>query len=758
MPDFFSFINSVLWGSVMIYLLFGAGCWFTFRTGFVQFRYIRQFGKSLKNSIHPQPGGLTSFQSLCTSLAARVGSGNLAGVALAITAGGPGAVFWMWVAAFIGMATSFAECSLAQLYKERDANGQFRGGPAWYMARGLGMRWMGVLFAVFLLIAYAIIFSGVQANAVARALSFSFDFPPLVTGIILAVFALLAITRGLHGVARLMQGFVPLMAIIWVLTCLVICVMNIGQLPHVIWSIFESAFGWQEAAGGAAGYTLSQAITNGFQRSMFSNEAGMGSTPNAAAAAASWPPHPAAQGIVQMIGIFIDTLVICTASAMLILLAGNGTTYMPLEGIQLIQKAMRVLMGSWGAEFVTLVVILFAFSSIVANYIYAENNLFFLRLNNPKAIWCLRICTFATVIGGTLLSFPLMWQLADIIMACMAITNLTAILLLSPVVHTIASDYLRQRKLGVRPVFDPLRYPEIGRQLSPDAWDDVSQESSQLSINSFSFFAKVGINFLQGLDMLILISPAKTLDYQSPLTTTRYTLPELLDNAQQLIHEARKLTPPQISSLMRISDKLAGINAARFHDWQPNFTPENARQAILAFKGDVYTGLQAETFSEDDFDFAQQHLRMLSGLYGVLRPLDLMQPYRLEMGIRLENARGKDLYQFWGDIITNKLNEALAAQGDNVVINLASDEYFKSVKPKKLNAEIIKPVFLDEKNGKFKIISFYAKKARGLMSRFIIENRLTKPEQLTGFNSEGYFFDEASSSNGELVFKRYEQR
>ncbi|EPN4713953.1 alanine/glycine:cation symporter family protein [Escherichia coli] len=440
MPDFFSFINSVLWGSVMIYLLFGAGCWFTFRTGFVQFRYIRQFGKSLKNSIHPQPGGLTSFQSLCTSLAARVGSGNLAGVALAITAGGPGAVFWMWVAAFIGMATSFAECSLAQLYKERDANGQFRGGPAWYMARGLGMRWMGVLFAVFLLIAYGIIFSGIQANAVARALSFSFDFPPLVTGIILAVFALLAITRGLHGVARLMQGFVPLMAIIWVLTSLVICVMNIGQLPHVIWSIFESAFGWQEAA------------------------------------AASWPPHPAAQGIVQMIGIFIDTLVICTASAMLILLAGNGTTYMPLEGIQLIQKAMRVLMGSWGAEFVTLVVILFAFSSIVANYIYAENNLFFLRLNNPKAIWCLRICTFATVIGGTLLSLPLMWQLADIIMACMAITNLTAILLLSPVVHTIASDYLRQRKLGVRPVFDPLRYPDIGRQLSPDAWDDVSQE------------------------------------------------------------------------------------------------------------------------------------------------------------------------------------------------------------------------------------------------------------------------------------------
>lgn len=257
--------------------------------------------------------------------------------------------------------------------------------------------------------------------------------------------------------------------------------------------------------------------------------------------------------------------------------------------------------------------------------------------------------------------------------------------------------------------------------------------------------------------MLILISPAKTLDYQSPLATTRFTQPELLDHSQQLINSARKLSAPQIKALMGISDKLADLNATRFHDWQPDFTPENARQAILAFKGDVYTGLQAETFSDADFDFAQQHLRMLSGLYGVLRPLDLMQPYRLEMGIRLENAKGKDLYQFWGDVITHKLNEAIAAQGDEIVINLASDEYFKSVKTQKLNARIIKPVFLDEKNGKFKIISFYAKKARGLMSRFIIENRLTKPEQLTGFNSEGYFFDREVSSQEELVFKRHEQ-
>lgn len=257
--------------------------------------------------------------------------------------------------------------------------------------------------------------------------------------------------------------------------------------------------------------------------------------------------------------------------------------------------------------------------------------------------------------------------------------------------------------------------------------------------------------------MLIIISPAKTLDYQSPLAITKFTQPEMLDKSQVLIEICRELTPAQISSLMGISDKLAGLNAARFSEWQPNFTPENARQAILAFKGDVYTGMQAQDFSDADFDFAQQHLRMLSGLYGLLRPLDLMQPYRLEMGTKLANPRGADLYTFWGDQITEKLNQALEQQGDNVLINLASDEYFKVVKPAKLAGTLIKPVFLDEKNGKYKIISFYAKKARGLMSRFIIQNKLTKPEQLVDFNLEGYEFDAGLSAKNELVFKRAEQ-
>ncbi|MDR0217854.1 MAG: peroxide stress protein YaaA [Enterobacteriaceae bacterium] len=257
--------------------------------------------------------------------------------------------------------------------------------------------------------------------------------------------------------------------------------------------------------------------------------------------------------------------------------------------------------------------------------------------------------------------------------------------------------------------------------------------------------------------MLITISPAKTLDYESPLVTQKYSQPILLEESKQLIEHCRTLTPAQISSLMGISDKLAGLNAARFGEWQPDFTPENARQAILAFKGDVYTGMQAETFSSADFDFAQTHLRILSGLYGVLRPLDLMQPYRLEMGIKLENARGSNLYQFWGDRITENLNIALEQQGDNVLVNLASDEYFKSVNMKKLAAQVIKPIFLDEKNGKYKVISFYAKKARGLMSRFIIQNQLTQPDQLVAFNLEGYAFDEALSKGDELVFKRAEQ-
>lgn len=257
--------------------------------------------------------------------------------------------------------------------------------------------------------------------------------------------------------------------------------------------------------------------------------------------------------------------------------------------------------------------------------------------------------------------------------------------------------------------------------------------------------------------MLIVVSPAKTLDYESPLVTERFTQPEFIEHSAELIEVCRQLTPADISALMKVSDKIAGLNVARFEQWRETFTPENARQAILAFKGDVYTGLDAQTLSDDDFEFAQSHLRMLSGLYGLLKPLDLMQPYRLEMGTRLANARGTNLYQFWGELITDKLNQALAAQGDNLLINLASNEYFKAVKPKNLNGQVFTPIFKDCKNGQYKVISFYAKKARGMMARYIIDNRIESIEELVKFDVAGYYFVEQESNGKELVFKREEQ-
>lgn len=257
--------------------------------------------------------------------------------------------------------------------------------------------------------------------------------------------------------------------------------------------------------------------------------------------------------------------------------------------------------------------------------------------------------------------------------------------------------------------------------------------------------------------MLALISPAKTLDYESALPTDLHTLPRLLVQSQQLVDLSRKLSASEIANLMSVSEKIAQLNVARFHDWHADLNFTNARQAIYAFKGDVYTGLDAYSLSKADIDFAQQHLRMLSGLYGVLRPLDLMMPYRLEMGTKLSNMRGHNLYAFWGEQITQLINQDLQNSNASVLLNLASDEYYKSVKPSQINAEIIKPVFLDQKNGQYKVISFYAKKARGLMARYMIENKIKKVEDLMEFQSDGYYFDADSSLQGELVFKRDEQ-
>lgn len=256
--------------------------------------------------------------------------------------------------------------------------------------------------------------------------------------------------------------------------------------------------------------------------------------------------------------------------------------------------------------------------------------------------------------------------------------------------------------------------------------------------------------------MLLVVSPAKKLDFESPLATTITSQASLLEHSEILIERCVKLSPDQIASLMKLSDKLAGLNAARFGEWSQPFTPENSRQAVLAFNGDVYSGLDANSFSDDDFQFAQQHFRILSGLYGLLKPLDLMQAYRLEMGTKLDTIRGSNLYQFWGNVITDELNKVLAEQGDKVLINLASNEYFKAVKVKSLNAAVITPQFKDWKNGQYKIISFFAKKARGLMARYIIQNQLTDVEQLKTFDLAGYQYNNDLTQGNDLVFTRKE--
>ncbi|NWO03399.1 MAG: peroxide stress protein YaaA [Idiomarinaceae bacterium] len=258
--------------------------------------------------------------------------------------------------------------------------------------------------------------------------------------------------------------------------------------------------------------------------------------------------------------------------------------------------------------------------------------------------------------------------------------------------------------------------------------------------------------------MLAVVSPAKNLDYESDLPELNVTQPRLLDNAEELVEVCRQLSPQQLGSLMKISDKLAGLNAARFEQWQRPFNEDNARPAMYAFNGDVYTGLEAASLNSEAIDTAQKQLRILSGLYGVLRPLDLMQPYRLEMGSKLDNPKGKNLYEYWGDTITQMLNDDLAELGSSTLVNLASNEYFSAVKPKALNADIITPVFKDEKNGQYKVISFYAKKARGLMARFILNQKPKSVSDLKEFDANGYSFNEAMSSDKQLVFCRAEQK
>ncbi|GAA3534858.1 sodium:alanine symporter family protein [Zobellella aerophila] len=471
MDTIISFINDLLWGSVLIYLLMGVGVFFTLRLSFVQFRHFGHMFSVLKHSRKSDAAGISSFQALCTSLAARVGTGNLAGVAVALYLGGPGAIFWMWLIALIGMSTAFVESTLAQLYKVKDEDGNYRGGPAYYMEKGLGMRWMGVLFAIFLIIAFGLVFNAVQANSISAAMDVAFGIPHWLSGVILVILAGLIIFGGLRTIARFAELVVPVMALAYLLIALVVVLLNITELPGVLALIVKSAFGLEQAGGGAMGYAISQALLNGIKRGLFSNEAGMGSAPNAAASATPYPPHPASQGYVQMLGVFVDTIVICTCTASIILLSGQFEPGSGVTGIELTQRALSNEVGAWGNIFIAVAIFFFAFTSIVANYAYAENNLIFLEHNHKAGLLVFRLFVLGMVMFGSIGELPTIWAMADASMGLMALLNLVAILLLSGVAVKLAKDYNDQMKLGKVPTFDATKYPELNRQLEDGIWD-----------------------------------------------------------------------------------------------------------------------------------------------------------------------------------------------------------------------------------------------------------------------------------------------
>ncbi len=436
-------VNAVLWGEgqVLIYLLLFAGVWFSVRLGLVQIRHFGHMFALLKNSRHADASGISSFQALCTSLSARVGTGNLAGVAIAISLGGPGAIFWMWVIAFMGMATGFAESLLAQVYKVRDSNKEFRGGPAYYITLGLNLPWLGIAFSLCLLFGYGFIFGATQANTIADAVNYAYGVPVNTSALIITVLTGCVIIGGLRGIARFAELVVPFMAIAYVTLVVAITVLNFAAVPAMLYDIVTSAFGLNEAAAG----TFAAAIKNGIQRGLYSNEAGAGSVPQAAASASPQPNHPATQGYIQMLGVFVDTIVVCTCTAIVILLAGNlGSGEM--EGIRLTQMAMSAHIGSYGVHFVAVAIGLFAFTSIVANYAYAEANLHLFKLDTRIGRGGLISVFLVMIYWGTGANLSEVWAAADMAFGLMAVINIVAIVLLTPTVVAISKDYAMRRR------------------------------------------------------------------------------------------------------------------------------------------------------------------------------------------------------------------------------------------------------------------------------------------------------------------------
>ncbi|MFI3316279.1 MAG: alanine/glycine:cation symporter family protein [Rikenellaceae bacterium] len=445
-------LNSIL-GYLLIIFLPAVALWFTYKTRGVQFRMIpemiRELGSSGKRS--GKGGGVSSFQAFTISIASRVGTGNLAGVATAIAVGGPGAIFWMWVVAMIGAANAFIESTLAQLFKSRGQD-SFIGGPAYYIKKGLGKGWFAAIFAVLLIFTFGFAFNSVQSNTIASAYKTAFGIEPLYSGIVITILTLLIIFGGIKRIAKFSQSVIPVMAVVYLLMAVVVIILRIDRIPQVFSMIVSNAFGWEQVMGGGIGV----AIEMGVKRGLFSNEAGMGSAPNVAATADV--SHPVKQGLIQSLSVYTDTLVICSCTAFIILCSGIFDT--GLDGIELTQASLTSEVGAWGSYFIAIIILFFAFTSIIGNYYYGESNILFLS-KNKSVLQLFRALVGFMVMFGSISELKVVWSFADISMSLMTLCNLAAIIMLGRYAIICLNDYQRQRRQGIDPIYHSSTIAEI---------------------------------------------------------------------------------------------------------------------------------------------------------------------------------------------------------------------------------------------------------------------------------------------------------
>ncbi|TCI20955.1 sodium:alanine symporter family protein [Exiguobacterium sp. SL-9] len=461
--------NDLLWSSVLIVVLVALGLYFTVRMGFVQFRMLPEMFRLLfKDGMKREKGQVSSFQAFAIGTAARVGTGNIAGVATAIALGGPGAVFWMWLIALIGSASAFVESTLAQVYKIRDGR-TWRGGPAYYMERALGQRWLGILFAILITFSFGFAFNSVQSNTISLSMSNQFGVSTTTVGLVLAVITAIVIFGGIQSIAVLSSIIVPVMAGGYILLAGWVMISNASLLPEVFGLIFsEGVFGLQQLFGGAIGAMVLQ----GIRRGLFSNEAGMGSAPNAAATAEV--SHPVKQGLIQSFSVFVDTLLVCTSTAMIILLSGVAGSE-SFAGVELTQAALTAEIGPMATSFLTIAIFLFAFSSILGNYYYGETNIQFIS-DKKIYVTLYRIGVVGMVLFGAVRSAGLVWSIADVFMGLMALVNLYAIFRLAKVARLVLDDYLEQRRQGDDPVFYADSIDDLPGREYIEAWETAEEE------------------------------------------------------------------------------------------------------------------------------------------------------------------------------------------------------------------------------------------------------------------------------------------